>query len=170
MRLDLGLCVVRSWASTDLAPLVRHANDPRVSEHLRDRFPSPYSVGDGRRFLARLRRAPESTVWAVEVDGEAVGGIGIQIGRDNDRVSAEIGYWLGHAYWGRGIGTAALAGVSQYVLEQFQLTRVFALPFADNAASIRVLEKSGYMLEGRLRRSAVKHGRVLDQLLYAIYR
>ena len=75
MRLDLGLCVVRSWASADLAPLVRNANDPRVSEHLRDRFPSPYSVGDGRRFLARLRRALESTVWAVEVDGEAVAGL-----------------------------------------------------------------------------------------------
>lgn len=170
MRLDLGPCIVRSWGPKDLEPLVRHANDRRVSEHLRDRFPFPYTIRDGRRFLTMVRRLPQSTVWAVEVDGEAAGGIGIEVGRDVERVSVEIGYWLGHARWGRGIGTAALIGVSRHVLEHYDLMRLFALPFAENRASVRVLEKAGYVLEGRLHQSAIKDGRVRDQLLYATYR
>jgi RimJ/RimL family protein N-acetyltransferase len=84
-------------------------------------------------------------------------------------VSAEIGYWLGEPYWGRGIMTEALTAVTLYAIERHQLTRLFALPFAGNVASCRVLEKSGYTLEGRLRRSAIKSGVILDQLQYAFY-
>ena len=86
---------------------------------------------------------------------------------DVERVSAEIGYWLGEACWGRGVCTEALAAVTAYALDTYGLTRVFAVPFAHNAASCRVLEKAGYTMEGRLRRSAIKDGRICDQLLYA---
>jgi len=82
-------------------------------------------------------------------------------------VSAEIGYWLGEFYWGRGIASEALAAVTAYAIEKHQLTRVFAVPFAWNTASCRVLEKAGYVLEARLRRSAVKDGKLTDQFQYA---
>jgi RimJ/RimL family protein N-acetyltransferase len=71
------------------------------------------------------------------------------------------------AVWGRGIATAAVRAFSAHALDAFGLTRLYALPYARNAASVRVLEKAGYVLEGRLRRSVVKDGEVLDQLLYA---
>jgi RimJ/RimL family protein N-acetyltransferase len=85
-------------------------------------------------------------------------------------VSSEIGYWLGQDYWGRGLATASLKAVTDYAFEQFDLTRIFAVPFAANAASIRVLEKAGYVLEGHLHRSAIKDGVICDQRLYARYK
>jgi RimJ/RimL family protein N-acetyltransferase len=86
---------------------------------------------------------------------------------DVERVSAEIGYWLAEPFWGRGIATEAVVAVTQYAIATHRITRVFALPFASNAASCRVLEKAGYALEGRLRRSAIKDGKIVDQMQYA---
>lgn len=137
---------------------------------LRDRFPHPYTAAHGRTFLARVLAARPVTTWAIEVEGEAAGGIGLDLRHDVERVSAEIGYWLGEAYWGRGIATAALRAVTAEAFETFPLLRIFALPFADNVASIRVLEKAGYVQEGRMPQSAIKDGIVRDQVMYGAYK
>jgi RimJ/RimL family protein N-acetyltransferase len=138
--------------------------------HLRDRFPFPYEMEQARTFLGWIAMQGSPTVWAIEVNGEAVGGIGIELHTDVERVSAEIGYWLGEAMWGRGIATEALKAVTAEAFKRFDITRLYALPFADHAASVRVLEKAGYVREGHLRRSAIKDGKVRDQLLFAAYR
>jgi ribosomal-protein-alanine N-acetyltransferase len=101
------------------------------------------------------------------VDGQAVGTISFTLGRNVERISAEVGYWISQAYWGRGIATAAVQAVTAFAMAEHGLTRVFALPFAENAASCRVLEKAGFTREARLRKSAQKAGRVKDQYLYA---
>jgi RimJ/RimL family protein N-acetyltransferase len=106
-------------------------------------------------------------MFAIAVEDEAVGGIGFTVLTDVERVSAEIGYWLGEPFWGRGIVTEALAAVTRYAIDTCRLTRVYALPFAHNTASCRVLEKAGYTLECRLRRSAIKDGLIVDQLQYS---
>ena len=137
---------------------------------LRDRFPFPYELEHARTFVSWVTSQPSPTVWAIEVDGEAVGGIGVELHTDVERVSAEIGYWLGEPLWGRGIATEALSAVTAEAFVRFDLTRIYAVPFADHAASVRVLEKAGYTLEGRLRQSAVKDGKIRDQLLYAAYK
>jgi ribosomal-protein-alanine N-acetyltransferase len=170
MQLHCGLCVVRSWRATDLESLVRHANNRKIWAQLRDRFPHPYTLADGRAWLAHVEQARPETSFAIEVDAEAAGGIGLMLGTDVERASAEVGYWLGEAFWGRGIATAALRGLTAYAFETFGLCRIFALPFAGNVASRRVLEKSGFALEGTLRRSAIKDGRVTDQAQYALVR
>ena len=103
----------------------------------------------------------DRTAWR-----EAVGGIGLELGRDIERRSAEIGYWLGEAFWGKGIATDAVRAMTGYGFEVLDLTRVFAVPFASSSASIRVLEKCGYIREGTMRRSAIKGGVVIDQVLY----
>ena len=170
MRLELPRSTVRRWAATDLTSLVTHANNRHVSIHLRDRFPFPYEVEHGRKFLDWIVQQASPTVWAIEVSGEAAGGIGVELHQDVERVSAEIGYWLGEFAWGRGIVTEALHAVTAEVFRRFELTRIYALPFADNLASVRVLEKAGYTLEGHLRQSAIKDGVIRDQLLYAAYK
>jgi [ribosomal protein S5]-alanine N-acetyltransferase len=170
VRLPLSLCTIRPWAETDADSLQRHANNRHVSMHLRDRFPFPYEMEQARTFLGWIAKQPSPTVWAIEVNGEAVGGIGIELHTDVERVSAEIGYWLGEAMWGRGIATEALKAVTAEAFKRFDITRLYALPFADHAASVRVLEKAGYVREGHLRRSAIKDGKVRDQLLFAAYR
>ena len=162
--------VVRHWQADDLPSLVEHANNRNVSRQLRDRFPHPYQPEHGRGFLASVGQRSPPCAWAIAVDGQAVGGIGLELGGDVERVSAEVGYWLGEAHWGRGIVTAALTAVTARAFAPFDLSRIFALPFSRNAASIRVLEKAGYVREGHLRQSAIKDGVIADQDLYARYR
>jgi RimJ/RimL family protein N-acetyltransferase len=167
VHLPLATCTIRSWRATDVPSLVRHANNRKIWLNLRDRFPHPYTARDGRAFIRQVHRMPAESAFAIAVDDEAVGGIGFVPQPDVERVSCEVGYWLGEAHWGRGIVSEALVALTRYATETHGFTRLFALPFADNAASIRVLEKAGYVLEGRLRRSAIKDGRILDQLQYA---
>ena len=86
------------------------------------------------------------------------------------RRSAEIGYWLGEPFWGRGIATLAVRAVTAHAFDTHDLTRVFACVFEWNPASARVLEKAGYTREATLRKSVFKDGRTIDQFLYAIVR
>ena len=167
MHLMLKAGEIRSWQASDLESLVTHANNRNIWINLRDRFPHPYTTRDGSAFLRHTREQRPETAFAIAVNGEAVGGIGFQVRGDVERVSAEIGYWLGEPFWGRGITTEALVALTEYAIAAHALTRVYAVPFAGNAASCRVLEKAGYLLEGRLRRSAVKDGVITDQLQYA---
>lgn len=160
-------CLVRPWRKSDLASLARHANNANVAKYLRDAFPHPYTNADAKAFLKRAAAAADPTNLAIEVDGEAAGAVGYVPGRDVERYSAEIGYWLGEALWGRGIVTEALQLVTEHAFSQGGFLRLFALPFSDNTASIRVLEKSGYVREAVLRSSSVKAGVPKDQLLYA---
>src|SRR5206468_12199462 len=135
MRLSLKTCEVRSWRASDLEPLVRHANSRRIWINLRDRFPHPCTKGDGQRFIRTMRSASPETSLAIVVGGEAAGGIGFVLQQDVDRASAEIGYWLGEPFWGRGITTEALVAVTGHVIGRHGVTRVFAVPFAHNTAS-----------------------------------
>ena len=167
MELKGRLCVVRPWRPSDAESLVRHANNPRVAMQLRDRFPHPYTRADAIGFLKHAGAQQPVTNFAIEVEGAAAGGIGYVPGSDVERFSAEVGYWLGEPYWGRGIATEALMLVAGRMFADENLLRVFALPFADNAGSRRVLEKAGYVCEGIMRASAVKYGRPRDQALYA---
>ena len=167
MRLILKTCDVRSWRASDLDSLVAHANNRNIWINLRDRFPHPYTRHDGQKFIRSMRESNPETAFALAVEGAAVGGIGFVLQHDVDRVSAEIGYWLGEPFWGRGITTEALVAVTHYAIETHGLTRLFAVPFSHNAASCRVLEKAGYVREALLRRSAIKDGRIVDQFQYA---
>lgn len=160
-------CIVRSWQKSDADTLVGHADNINVAKHLRDRFPHPYTRQDARAFLKQAIAADDATNLAIEVEGAAVGAIGYVRGRDVERFSAEIGYWLGEAMWGRGIVTEALRLMTEHAFSQSHVLRMFALPFADNAGSVRVLEKVGYTREGLLRSSSVKFGVIKDQLIYA---
>ena len=170
MRLSLSLGALRPWRNGDQAELVQEANNPRVAMNLRDLFPHPYTMRHADEWLARASREPPVTNFAIEVEGRVVGGIGLLPGSDVNRVSAEIGYWLGEAWWGRGIATDAVRGLTRHAFETFPLNRLFALPFAPNVASCRVLEKAGYRCEGRMIGSAIKDGQILDQILYAVTR
>jgi RimJ/RimL family protein N-acetyltransferase len=167
MRIHLSHAVVRSWRSDDAASLARHANNRNIWKNLRDAFPHPYGIEDARRFLERAAKMDPETYFCIAVDDLAGGGIGFNLGSDVERFSAEIGYWLGEELWGRGITTEALIAVTRHAIEKHGLHRVFAVPYAWNAASARILEKAGYVLEGVMRKSAFKDGQVVDQLLYA---
>ena len=167
MRLEGSRCAVRPWHSRDAGAIVRHADNVKVAKQLRDRFPHPYTRHDASEFLQFAASVDPPTNLAIEVAGEAVGGVGFVPGTDIERYCVEIGYWLGESMWGRGIATEAVTLVSDYVFDELGMLRLFAVPFADNAASCRVLEKAGYTREGIMRSSSVKFGESRDQALYA---
>ena len=169
--IDLGLCLIRDWHDADAASLARHANSRAVWENLRDTFPHPYTRIHATRFLATAATADPPTQFALVVGGEAVGGIGYDYPEDAPGGGAELGYWLNEAYWGRGIATAAVRAITAHAFRAHTpLHRIYALSFAWNIASARVLEKSGYTFERTIHQGAIKDGRAVDQLVHAIIR
>lgn len=167
MTIQCGPCLVRSWRYGDEERLHQHANNKSIWLNLRDTFPYPYTQVDAQRWIQFVVDPFEETNFAIDVEGEAVGNIGLRIGEDIDRRSAEVWYWLGENYWGRGIITAALRAITDIAFSDLSLIRVEAMPFGRNTASIKVLEKAGYQREGIMRWSAVKEGIVLDKVLYS---
>lgn len=167
MRVQGSRCAVRAWRLSDADAIVKHANNVNIARQLRDRFPHPYTRRHALEFLEHATMTEPTAHFAIEVDEEAVGGIGFVRGTDVERYSAEIGYWLGESFWRRGITTESVTLVTNYVFTQLDILRLFALPFADNMPSRRVLEKAGYTCEGILRGSAVKFGEPRDQAMYS---
>jgi len=166
VELDCMVARLRPWRPTDLDSLVANASDESVSRGLRDRFPYPYTGNDGRAWLARAVDESDRA-WAVEIDGNAVGGVSLHRGSDVHRYSAELGYWLGQRYWGRGIMTKVIATFADRAMEAFPLYRVFATVYVNNPASARVLEKCGFEREGVQKSAVVKRGELLDLFVYA---
>lgn len=167
MRLDCGIAIVRDWRASDRESLVRHANNRKVWRNLKDRFPHPYTDADANAWLELAATRPEATGWAIEVAGEAAGGVGLVPLTDVHSRTAHIGYWLGEAHWGRGIMSQVIAAVSEQALATRGFLRLEAPVFAWNPASIRVLEKCGFSREGIMRNSVFKDGQLIDSVLYA---
>lgn len=167
MRLDCGVCAVRDWEYSDKASLVRHANNAKVWRNLLDRFPHPYTEADAESWFALIETLSPRTHWAIDIDGEAVGGIGVEPGQGTYARTGHFGYWLGESYWGRGIMSAAVRTTVEYVFSRVDVVRLEAPVFEWNPASMRVLEKCGFRREGVLRKSAFKDGQLIDTVLYA---
>jgi ribosomal-protein-alanine N-acetyltransferase len=109
---------------------------------------------------------PETT-FAIATATEAIGCIGLRLGSDIHRKTAELGYWLGEPFWDQGIMSEGVAGFTRNAFETYDLTRIYAEPFASSRASARVLEKAGFNCEGQLFANVIKDGRIQDSLLYA---
>jgi len=167
MRLVLNQCTIRPWRLDDAETLPKHANNRKVWLALRDAFPHPYTTEDARKFLEATVKVEPMTLFCIEVDGAAVGGIGIHLGIDVHRHTAELGYWLGEEFWARGVMTEAVRAFTDFCFDRFSLRRIYAEPFGNNPASGRVLEKAGFTFEGRLKNNVLKDGQILDSLLYA---
>ena len=140
LRLAGDRSLLRPWAKSDVTSLVLQANNLNVARHLRDRFPHPYTRAHAFAFLTHASSSESVTNLAIDVGGAAVGGIGYVRGSDVERFSAEVGYWLGEDYWGRGIATEALQLLTRYLFAEVRLLRLFALPLADNTGSAHILD------------------------------
>ncbi|HSV98950.1 MAG TPA: GNAT family protein [Sedimentisphaerales bacterium] len=167
MRIELGEYVIRDLTIEDASAIVRYANNRKIAMWLRDRFPYPYTAADANRFLAAVTRQDPRTVFAIATQAEVIGGIGLEFRDDVHRYTAELGYWLGEPFWGRGVMTEAVRRFAGWAFENLEVHRICVSIFDGNDASVRVLEKAGFQREGRLRAAVFKNGRILDQLLYA---
>lgn len=167
----MTLIKLRKWDMTDAPALVTLANNKKISDNLRDRFPHPYTFENAEEFI-RFATTGDSgeEIFAIEVDGNPVGAIGAIFGSDVYRLNAEIGYWIGEEFWNRGIATAAIKEITGYLFENYDLERIYAECFSDNLASQKTLQKSGFSLEAILKRNILKNGVIKDSMIYSIHR
>ena len=167
MNLTVGKYLIRDWQIDDAPSIAKYTNNRKIWVNLRDIFPYPYHLSDAEDFLSNVAEQNPRTAFAIAKNKEAIGGIGLMLGEDVNRYTAEIGYWLAEPFWNKGIMSKVVSRFVDFAFEKFELNRIFAGPYISNSASARVLEKAGFVLEGTLRASAYKDGIVLDQFLYA---
>lgn len=163
-------CALRPWRRGDEVQLVQIADNVNVSRYLRDRFPSPYRISDALAWIALNESNPSGLHFAIETGGMLAGGIGIEPRDAEERLSAEIGYWLGEPFWRRGIMSEAVQLLTEHVFANHDFRRIYADVMAPNVGSMRVLEKVGYTREGVLRNAYVKNNEIYDKVVYAVVR
>lgn len=162
--------ILRAWHITDLDDLVRYANNWNIARNMMDKFPYPYTEADGRAFIEFANSADPISIFAIDRNGEAIGGIGIHPQTDIHQKNAELGYWLAEPFWGKGIIPVAIRKAVDFAFDNFDIERVFARPFGTNLASQRVLEKTGFVLEDMFEKVLYKRGEYLDEYVYAVRR
>ena len=165
-------CKIREWKLEDADGLAEMLNNKNILNNLRDGLPYPYTKSDAEEYITSMLSADKTKTFAfaITADDKVVGSIGVFRCDNIHFRTAEMGYYVGEPYWGKGLGTSAVKQASSYVFEHTDIIRIFAEPFAYNMASCRVLEKSGFKFEGLLRNNAFKNGKVVDMKMYSLIR
>lgn len=161
--------ILREWTFQDAESLARHADNPHIAAMMKDAFPTPYTLDDAYRFINRATSPSASLFIAIERGGEAVGGIGIHPHYDATHRSADIGYWLSESCWGKGIITDAVRSLVPVVFGKCDIVRLQAGVLSNNPASMRVLEKCGFVREAVHRNAVTKQGVRLDEVSFVHY-
>lgn len=163
-------CKIRKWNLSDAKDLAAALSNKKVQDNLRDGLPYPYTEQDGVDFISAMLAADENAIFAfaITVDDKVIGSIGVFRQGNIHRRTAELGYYVAEEYWGKGIMTEAVKQICKYVFDNSDIIRIYAEPFAYNAASCSVLEKAGFQYEGTLRSNAVKNGKVIDMKMYSL--
>ncbi len=161
---------LRPWKLQDIDSLVKYANNAAIAKFMTDQFPHPYTYDVGMAFIEFAVSTTSSKIFAIDINGEAVGGIGIHPQKDIQRKNAELGYWLAEPFWGRGIITNAIVQITGPAFQTLDIDRIFARPFGTNKGSQKALEKAGFILEGRFEKTYFKNGEYEDELIYALRR
>lgn len=151
---------IRPLVESDAVSLAENINNINIWRNVRDALPHPYTQQDATEFIAQCVGSGE--VFAIEIDGKVVGSIGYSPQNDVERLSAEIGYWLGERYWGRGIMSEVVGEVCSYVFAKTDIIRLYASVFEYNIASMRVLEKAGFVKVGIMCSAAVKESKIIN--------
>lgn len=164
------ICKIRKWELSDAADLATALSNRKVQDNLRDGLPYPYTEQDGVDYISAMLSTDENETFAfaITADNKVVGSIGIFRQGNIHRQTAELGYYVAEEYWGKGIMTEAVKQICEHVFKKSDIIRIYAEPFAYNAASCRVLEKAGFQYEGTLRSNTVKNGRVVDMKMYSL--
>lgn len=167
-RLTDGVVTLRPFVAGDKERLAELADNVNIFRNLRDGFPHPYTVPDAERFIAMVRKYDPPRNFVIEFEGEYVGNIGIHPKEDIYRLGSEIGYFLGEAYWHKGIMPRAVRLACDYAFRELDIIRIDTGVFDYNTASQRVLEKCGFVREGVFRKSVIKMGRICDEVRFAL--
>lgn len=163
-------CQIRQWKIEDAADLATCLSNENIQSNLRDGLPYPYTESDAREYIEAMLNSDKNTTFAfaITVEEKVIGSIGVFRKENIHSRTAEVGYYIAEPFWGKGFGTGAVRQICSFIFNHTDIIRIFAEPFANNSASCRILEKSGFEYEGLLRSNAVKNGQVLDMKMYSL--
>lgn len=167
MFIHLQNSLLRKWNTDDAESLVRYANNKKIANNLRDAFPYPYTIVDARLWLENIANDEKNIIFAIDINGEAIGSVGIHALNDVYFLTGELGYWLAEPYWNKGIVTEAVKTVVDYTFKTPKFERIQACIFSNNYASMRVLEKAGFTKEAIHKNAVCKNGIIMDEHVYA---
>ena len=159
---------IRQFQPEDAESLARFGNNDKIARNLRNAFPHPFSIENAIWYINNYGVKPGQCVKAIAVNGEAVGTIGVIMQDDIHCKSAELGYWLGEPFWNKGIVSAAIKEMCEFIFAEYDIVRIYAEVFSYNIGSQKALEKAGFQLEGILKRSIYKNGQIYDSCIYAL--
>ena len=157
---------IRPWKTEDAGLLATICNNKKIWLNVRDRFPHPYTVANAVEWIAFAMNEKPIKSMAIIYIGNIAGSIGVVEKEDVYRKSIEIGYFLGEKFWGKGIATKAVALLLDYIKNNFDVIRIYAEVFGHNTASMKVLEKNGFHLEGVRKKAVIKNNVIIDDYVW----
>lgn len=162
-----GHITLQSLKPEDAKPLAILANNKNIWDNVRDYMPHPYSEKDGADFIEMVQKEDPTHTFGIRYNEELAGVVGLVAQEDVYRKSAEIGYWIGEPFWGKGIATQAVHILTNYGFDHLGLLRIYAGVFEYNMGSMKVLEKNGYHKEGIFKKALIKNEQIWDEHRYA---
>ncbi|GAA4275858.1 GNAT family N-acetyltransferase [Aquimarina mytili] len=160
--------LLRQLKLSDVSQLTILANNKKVWDNVRDYFPYPYTEKDAEVFINLTKEQNPRQSFGIEFNGELCGVISLIPQKDVYKKSAEIGYWIGEPYWGKGIMTKAVGLITRYGFDELNVIRIFAGIFEYNVASMKILENNGYKKEAISEKAVFKNGKIWDEHRYYI--
>ncbi len=161
---------IRPWKLRDVPDVTAHANNWNIAQNLTDRYPYPYTEDDAKTYINSVIKDDADIILAIEVNGEAIGSIGIMPQSDIYCKNAELGYWLSEPYWNKGIASKAAEWIINFAFNKYDINRIYATVFGTNLASQKVLLKNNFTLEASLENVIFKNGIYQDELIYGLRR
>jgi len=166
--LETARLKLRPYSEADVAELMPLIGTREVASTT-GRIPYPYAEKDARQFISAAQGNDEVRLAiTLRSDGRMIGGIGLRLVEQHQH--AELGYWLGVPFWGKGYATEASREMLRYGFEDLHLHRIFGTVFIHNPASGRILVKLGMRKEGCQRQHICKWGEFVDVELYGMLR
>ena len=143
-----------------------YRNNPIIFDNGYDKVPNPFTLKDAKEFINLQLKKELPQRKLIYWKGQFVGEIGIEIKEDVFRLSAEMGYFIGEPFWGKGIASKAIKLMTDYVFNNFNIIRIEAGVFDFNRPSMRVLEKNDFNLESIKRNAVIKNGKIINDHIW----
>lgn len=160
--------ILRALQASDANELAILLNNKNIWDHVRDYLPYPYTLLDAVKFIEMQKDNQNDLIYAIQADGILAGCISLSSKSDVYKLNGEIGFWLGECFWGKGIATEAVKQIIKKGFLEINLHRIYASVFSFNIASVKVLEKAGFIKEAVLKEAVVKNNCIADEYIYAL--
>jgi RimJ/RimL family protein N-acetyltransferase len=161
---------LRKYQVEYVEEFAKYRNNPNISKNGFDRTPNPYTINDATElFNKQIDKIPAER-FLIFWDNQLCGEIGIWLNEDIFRVNADLGYFIAEPFWGKGIVTEAIRLMTEYTFNSFSVIRIVAGVFEHNKASMRALEKNGYILESIHKKAVIKNGQIIDDYIWVKFK